>query len=199
MTLGDLADEAIASVEGPVHLAGVAMGGIVAQHILVRHPRRVRSALLACCGGRTRPDVQMARAEACEMAGMEAVIDSTLERWFTPAAMAEARHPGVAYARATLTAMDPLAMADAWRALAWHDLIDQLGTVRVPVTVVAGLDDAAVSVASAKQLQGRLMRSRIRTTPGPHMIHLEEPARLRALLDEHLAWAEDGGPANPVH
>jgi 3-oxoadipate enol-lactonase len=191
MSLSDLADEAIASVPGPVHLAGVAMGGIVAQHILVRHPDRVRSALLACCGGRTRPEAQLARAAACEAEGMAAVIPSTLERWFTPAAMARSGHPGVAYARATLAAMDPRAMADAWRALSGHDLLDRLDGVRVPVTVVAGLEDAAVPVVNSEQLHGRLPGSRIRKVPGPHMLHLEEPGRLRALLDEHLAWVDE--------
>ena len=190
MTLGDLADEAIASVEGQVCLAGVAMGGIVAQHILVRHPDRVSSALLACCGARTRPEAQLARAEASEAAGMESVIQSALERWFTLAALADPGHPGVAYARAALSTMDPWAMADGWRALAGHDLLEQLAGVRAPVTVVAGLDDAAVPVANVEELHRRLRGSRIRFAPGPHMIHLEEPARLRALLDENLAWAK---------
>ena len=189
MTLDDLADEAVAAVSGEFDLLGVAMGGIVAQHLLLRHPDRVRSALIACAGGRTRPEVQLARAEACEADGMEAVLGVTLDRWFTPAALARADHPGVAYARTRLLAMDPAAMADAWRALSGHDLLDRLDQVRKPVTLVAGRDDAAVPEAVVEQLHARLAGSRLLVVPGPHMIHLEDGPGLREALLDHLAWA----------
>ncbi len=190
MTLAELADDAIAVEEGEVDLLGVAMGGVIAQHILLRHPDRVRSAVLACTSGRSDSKALLARAEAAETRGMAAVTSSTLERWFTPNALAQPEHPGVAYARASLLGVDPYALGDAWRALATHDVIDQLGGVRAPVTVVAGTEDTTTPVSRIESLQTRIPGSRMELLPGPHMIHLEEPDQLRALLERHLAWVE---------
>lgn len=183
-----MADDAVAGVESPFDLMGVAMGSIVGQHVLLRHGPRVRSALLACAGGRTNREALLGRAVDAERLGMAAVTPSTLERWFTTAALAQPDHPGVAYARGSLLRMDPAALADAWRAMAEHYVLDRLGKVAVPVTLVAGSDDTASPVARVQATRERLPLSRLEVLRGPHMIHLEAPDRLRAALSRHLDW-----------
>jgi len=192
MSLDEMADEAAAGVQGRFDVLGVAMGSIVAQHLLVRHPGRVRSALLACAAASSRREVMLARAATAEQQGMEAVTPSTLARWFTPEALVSPGHPGVAYARGVLLRMDPAALADAWLAISAHDLLEQLPSVEVPTTLVAGARDQAVPVAAIQPMRERLPRSRMEVLPGPHMIHLEEPAALRASLDRHLLWVGSG-------
>lgn len=64
MTLAGIADEIAAATDGPLDLVGVAVGGIVAQHLMVRHGGRVRSALLACTTGSTRAAGESMRARA---------------------------------------------------------------------------------------------------------------------------------------
>jgi 3-oxoadipate enol-lactonase len=188
MTLAELADDAIEASGGMVDLLGVAMGGVIAQHILLRHPDRVRSAVLACTSGRSDSQALLNRAEAAEARGMAAVTPTTLGRWFTPKVLAQPDHPGVAYARASLLGMDPYALGDAWRALATHDTLDQVGSVQVPVTVVAGLRDTTTPVSRVESLRARIPNSRMELVPAPHMIHLEEADQLRAVLQRHLAW-----------
>jgi pimeloyl-ACP methyl ester carboxylesterase len=192
MSLDEMADEAVARMQGRFDVLGVAMGSIVAQHVLVRHPERVRSALLACAGARSRREVMLTRAAAVEREGMEAVTPATLERWFTPEALTAGGHPGVAYARRVLLRMDPAALADAWLAISSHDVIEQLRAVEAPTTLVAGARDQSVPVAALEPLRERLPRTRLEILPGPHMIHLEEPAALSAALDRHLLWVSSG-------
>src|SRR5580658_7124782 len=99
-----VAEEVAAAFDGPLDLVGVALGGLVVLQILVRHPDRIRSAVIACGGSvrdaRTRIDalrkVAVGRGEAAVEGGMAAVVDETLARWFTPSAVAVG-HPGVEY------------------------------------------------------------------------------------------------------
>jgi 3-oxoadipate enol-lactonase len=188
---GDLdawADEVAALGDGePLDLAGVSMGSMVAQHVAVRHPDRVRSLLLACTGGSADPGSALARAGAAEEEGMAAVLDATLRRWFSPEALAaRPAHPGVAYATATLLALDPRSWADGWRAIAGHDVLAKLGAVTAPVTCVAGRDDLSAPVERVRALAEAIPGARLEILDGPHMIHLENPAAFSAALAAHL-------------
>jgi pimeloyl-ACP methyl ester carboxylesterase len=189
-TMASLADEVAASYDGDFDLVGMSLGGMVAQHVTLRHPQRVRSLMVACTGASADPETMEGRAQRVERTGMEGVIDETLERWFTPAALAqEPEHPGVAYARRTLLALEPAAFADGWRAIAGHDVVDRLGEIAVPTTALAGTADTASPIERSKTISERVPGARFATIDGPHMMHLERPLELGAAIAEHLDWA----------
>ena len=182
------ADEVAALADGePLDLAGISMGSMVAQHAAIRHPGRVRSLLLACTGGSADPASALARADAAEEAGMAGVLEKTLRRWFTPSALAaRPAHPGVAYATATLLALNPRSWADGWRAIAGHDVLSRLGTVTAPATCVAGSGDLSAPVERVRRLADAIPGARLEILDGPHMIHLENPEAFSAVLASHL-------------
>jgi pimeloyl-ACP methyl ester carboxylesterase len=187
-TMASLADEVAASYSGQLDLVGVSMGGMVAQHVALRHPGRVRSLLVACTGAAVDARVMQARASAAEERGMRGVLDVTLERWFTPEALAQRpEHPGVAYARRALLALDQRSFADGWRAIAGHDVRARLRGLAMPVTAVAGSRDAASPIERSRELAQRARQGRLVIVEGaPHMIHLECPDRLSEVIREHL-------------
>lgn len=191
--LDDLADEVAAGHPGPLHVAGVSLGGMVAQHLAIRHPERVRSLLCACTGASGDPATARRRAADVEAGGMAAVLDATLRRWFTPEALeAGPEHPGVAYARRTLLGLDPGAFADAWRAIATHDARDRLAAIEAPTTCLAGTEDRAAPPARMRELADGIPRGRLVVADGPHMLHLERPEAFAAALAEHLRGVEGG-------
>ena len=189
-TMASLADEVAASYEGPLALAGVSLGGMVAQHVAVRHPQRVRSLLVACTGASADPATMEQRAARVLADGMPGVLEETLTRWFTPAAIASApEHPGVAYARRTLLALEPACFADGWLAIAGHDIVARLGEIAVPTSCLAGSADTASPVSRTQELSERVPGARFAVLDGPHMMHLERPVEFAAALAEHLRWA----------
>lgn len=192
-SMATLADEVAASYAGEVDVVGMSLGGMVAQHVAVRHPDRVRSVVVGCTGAAADPGVMAERAAAVEAGGMASVLGSTLERWFTPATLAmRPEHPGVAYARRTLLALELGCFADGWRAIAGHDVRAQLPEIRVPVTCIAGSADAASSVARTQEIAERVPNSRFVVLDGPHMMHLERPVEFSAAVRDHLRWVEAG-------
>lgn len=191
-TMATLADEVAASYPGELDVVGMSLGGMVGQHLAVRHPHRVRSLVVGCTGAAADPVVMEERAAAVETGGMAAVLDSTLERWFTPPALAQPGHPGVAYARRTLLALDTGSFADGWRAIGGHDIREQLPEIDVPVTCIAGTADTASPVSRTQDVADRVKNSSLVILDGPHMMHLERPAEFSAAVREHLRRVEPG-------
>lgn len=168
-TAAEVADHLAAGLTGPVDLVGISYGGLVAQHLLARHPDKVRSAVLGMTSARPDPAVLLARAAAAAR-GMPAVAADTLTRWFDR--IPGVAPPGVDYARRTLLAMDPAAFAASWRAMAAG--APRLGRQRVPVTVLAADRDASVPAAHSAELAAAT-GGRLVTVPGPHLAFLLRP------------------------
>lgn len=196
--LSDLADEIVSLHPGRLTIVGVSMGGIVAQHVALRHPRRVSSLVLACTTGATDAEAMRERAQKVESQGIEGVLEEILERWFSPAALrAGTAHAGVRYVRKTLLGLDAGAFADAWLAMSEHSVLDELPVVAVPVTCLSATDDLASPPVVMEQLQRRLRRSRLVTLPGPHMLVLEQPERFSQVVRDHVAWVAGGCRSMP--
>jgi pimeloyl-ACP methyl ester carboxylesterase len=191
-TMQSLADEVLALYEGTLDVVGVSMGGMVAQHVALGAPGRVRSLLVACTGASVDPAVMAARALQAEERGMAGVLEETLARWFTPAALSTPGHPGVTYARETLLELDPGCFADGWRAIATHDAGARLSELSLPTTCVAGRGDPVGTVERVRALSDAIDGSRLVVIDGPHMIQLEEPAAFGRALADHLARVGEG-------
>jgi 3-oxoadipate enol-lactonase len=187
LTMADFADDVAANVSGTLDLVGLSMGGMVALHIALRYPGRVRSLVVACSSARADREVLQRRAEMVEQVGMGGVLDETLRRWFTPAALDDPDHPGVRYARERLLADRAEDFAAAWRAMSQHDVLDHLGRIRVPVTAIAGEQDAASPIEALRAIAEGVANGRLVVLPGPHMLQLEEPGRLTEAIEAHLA------------
>lgn len=170
----------------PADLVGVSLGSMVAQQVAVRRPELVRSLVLGCGSVATKSEVSLQRAKATRQGGMAAVLDTTLDRWFTAEALATTGHQGVGYARQRLLTDDPEVFANYWEAMAEHDLREEIGVVRVPTTVLAAEGDRAVSVDDMRDLADRVPGAVFEVVPGPHILPLENPTGFMDVIDRHL-------------
>ena len=189
LSLENLARDVVEAVPGDLDVVGLSFGGAVALTIGLRWPGRVRSLLLACSGAGGHGDVLRKRADDVERRGMPGVLDETLRRWFTPAALADGGHPGVRYARDRLLSDSPEAFAAAWRALAEMDAFGDLPSLKAKTTVVHAADDVAGPVEAKAAMVERMPHGRLVVIPGPHMVQLENPAGFAQAVIEHLDWA----------
>lgn len=186
---GDLAGMADCIAErygrGPYDVVGSSLGGMLAQHLALRHPGLVRSLVLVTTTPFNPPDVMRQRAAAAE-GGMAAVVEDTLARWFPGVSSARMADTAVRYARRELLAVDAPLFAAGWRAMATHDLRPQLGEISVPVTCVAGARDPAVPVAVLAGIADRVADGRLEVLDCGHLPQLEVPLELSDVIDSHL-------------
>ncbi|MER7892583.1 3-oxoadipate enol-lactonase [Micromonospora sp. NPDC094482] len=175
------------------HHAGLSLGGMVAMWIAARAPERVDRLALLCTSASLGPvEAWQNRAVTVRTAGMEAIADAVVARWFTPA-LAAARPEVVAAHRATLTATPATGYAACCEAIAAMDLRGDLPTVQAPTLVVAGADDPATPVRHARGIVERIPGSRLAVlNQAAHLANVEQPAQVSRLLSEHFEQVVSG-------
>lgn len=176
---------------GAVALLGVSFGGMIAQNVALARPDLVSGLVLAGCPGRmpaeARPVILKRGADA-ETGGMEAVVATTLERWFTQPFMST---EVVANVRRRLLANKPSNWAAAWEAAAQHDALPRLGALDMPALVIAGENDLATPLDAKRALAAALAHSRLIVLEGaPHMMQIEQPGPFLAAVEDFLSEIE---------
>ena len=165
---------------GPVRVAGLSMGGGIAQELALRHPGLVRSMALICAWARC--DFYM-RAVFEHFAKMRAVsrpedFTQLLQLWiWTPGWMEEHAEEIVAAQRESAEAAArgewmPLAAFEAQcHACIHHDASARLREINVPVLLTAGADDIFVPMRCAEELHRSIAGSELRVFPGRGHVH----------------------------
>jgi 3-oxoadipate enol-lactonase len=160
----------------PVHVIGLSLGGMLAQVLALEHPGDVCSLVLADTTSTLPAEARRAmieRGEAAEHGGMAKVVESTLERWFTPSFM---NSDIVARCRERLLADDIQGWAATWRAISEVDTESRLKEIRVPTLVIIGEVDLSVPVARARAMANQIPGGTLHIIAGaPHMAPLEQP------------------------
>jgi pimeloyl-ACP methyl ester carboxylesterase len=185
--MGQVADmvlDMVPATAEPLDLVGLSLGGMVAVHAALRHPRRIRSLVVACAPAATPTEAMLERATTTELVGMRGMASSMISRWFT-ADTIETRSELIASTERRLLADDPTVIAHYWRLISTHDVRAHLRRISVPTTVIAGQADVSVPPAAARELSAGIPHSRFVELPGAHMLHLEEPRAFAEAVGRH--------------
>jgi len=188
-SLEDLADDALGVLDAlgiaAAHVAGVSIGGMVAQALAARAPARVRS-LILCDTAMAIPPADLWRQRAAQVRaeGVAAIADTALARWVSPAYLASAAGRGL---RALLTRTPAAGYAALCEALAAGDLSRTTREIRVPTLVVVGELDPSTPVAAAEALRDAIPGARLAVIPGAlHLPQLDHADPVTAAMLEFL-------------
>lgn len=190
-TLADLGADLIALLDrhgiGRASLCGVSLGGMVSMWVAAHAPERVERLVLCSTSALLGPPEAWAeRAALVRRCGMEAVADTVVARWFTPA-FAATEPDVVAGIRADLAAAPPEGYAACCEVVGAMDLRADLGSIRAATLVVGAEHDPSTPPEHARAIAAGITGARLVVLPqGAHLVNLETPAAVTALILEHL-------------
>ncbi len=167
---------------------GLSIGGAVGVAAALAAPARITRLVACCCRVDAPPPYVEAwkqRAAAVREGGLAAVVEPTLERWFSPgfrAAPASAEVLGAA--RGMILGTSVAGYVHGAGALQRGALANRLATLPMPVLYVAGAGDTAVPPAVMAALQAATPGSRLETIDGAHLCNLERPDLFTPLVAE---------------
>lgn len=188
-TIEDLADDALGVLDAlgiaTAHVAGVSIGGMVAQAAAARAPARVRSLILCDTAmAIPPPDLWRQRAAQVRAEGIAAIADTVLARWAPPAYLASPAGRGL---RAMLLRTPAPGYAALCEALAAADLSPTARALRAPTLVVVGELDPSTPIAAAEALRDAIPGARLAVIPGAlHLPQLDHPADVTAAMLDFL-------------
>lgn len=197
-SMAEYADDAVGLLDAigwaSCHVIGVSFGGMVAQHLALRHPERVERLVLACTssGGAGGSSFDLR-----ELDGLDA--DDRTRRWLP---LLDTRNdvsvdpprlaPGVETLLGALSRHgelgtgDPAAAIGARRQLearAGHDVWEQLHRLDAPTLVLGGRYDGQAPPDNSERLAARIPDARLVLCEGGHVFLLQDPSAWPTVIE----------------
>jgi 3-oxoadipate enol-lactonase len=190
-TLELLGEDVVGLLDGlgidQVHFVGLSMGGMIGQYLALAHPNRLHSVVLcdtsAVVPEQGQPAIQE-RIDTARGKGMKALVDPTIERWFTPSFIRLAPS-GLQDIRKQFLATPVEGYVGCSEAIRRLNYLDRLSGVRLPALIIVGEEDPGTPVSAAEAIHQRIKDSRLVILPSArHLSNVEQPEAFNnALLD----------------
>ncbi|MGH7095558.1 MAG: alpha/beta fold hydrolase [Stellaceae bacterium] len=172
------------------HVAGISLGGLVAQHFAATHPARVDRLMLLDTTPRYTDEMRqmwVVRAQQARTQGVASLLDNLLPVWFTPGFIAQ-DPPAVRYVRDCFAGDSGEAYALACEALGAADLQPLVPNITAPTLVVCGDQESAAFKDAARWLAASITGARLQfLSPARHASVLEQPQAFLAAAQGFLA------------
>ena len=154
---------------------GLSMGGMTGMHLAKRHPPRfTRMALCNTAAWMPPRDLWEGRIKSVTEGGMEAVVETVVERWFTPAFRKE--NPGeVQRIRGQILSTPPAGYAGCCAALRDMDERDHFGLIEPPTLVLIGAHDPATTPDKGDYIAERIPGAKKQVLDTAHLSNIEQP------------------------
>jgi len=172
------------------HLVGLGLGGATALGLAAGHSDRLLGLVPCCCRAVMTPDfaaIWPGFVETVRAHGMEAMVEPTVQRWFTDDF--KRANPGVLDAvRAQIRGTDPRGYAGCIAAFLTLDFRARLGEIAAPTLFVSGADDHLGGPPAIMQgLADAVPGARHVSVPdAAHICNIQNPDGFNAVLSGFL-------------
>jgi 3-oxoadipate enol-lactonase len=184
---------AVADAAGAAHFdfIGISIGGMVGQWLGRHAAERVRRLVLSNTAAVMPAGVWAQRIDTVRAQGLATQLDSTMERWFTPAWRADpANAKTLAHTREVFMAVDVDGYLGCAAAVRDMDLQDALPGIAAPTLVVIGESDPSTPPALGAAMAERIPGARLVELPVAHMPPVEVPKDFARVVVDFLLASE---------
>ena len=192
-TMSALASDVAAVLDalsiGRVHFIGLSIGGMLGQAFALEHGNKLASAMLCDTLPATPPgssDVWQQRIDTARGANSLAPLaDVTIERWLTDAVQ-QGRPGRWRQIRDTIVGTTPAGYIGCIGAIRNFDFVSRLPSLRLPVLVVCGSDDAGTPPEGNRQIASLVPGGRYEEIANArHFPNVEHPDTFNRIM---LGW-----------
>ncbi|MBM3483440.1 MAG: 3-oxoadipate enol-lactonase [Alphaproteobacteria bacterium] len=169
---------------------GLSLGGMTAMGLALSRPDKLK-AIVVCAARADVPEgfqkMWDERIATARQKGMAALLDATVQRWFTAELLVT--KPGfLGNVERMIKATAVEGYAGCANALLGLDYFRQLGRINLPALFVAGANDVAAPSAHMKNMAEQVKGARfVELSPSGHIINMQQPAKFRETLDGFIA------------
>lgn len=194
--IDDLADQLAAILKAQkierASVAGISLGGLIAQNFAARYPKLVDRLILVDTTPRYTDEMRGMWAERAATArgkGVTVMVDALLKIWFSAADLKE-NSRGVQYVRQALSRASGEGYALACEALAAADLRELVPAIKAPTLVICGDDDIPSFLDAARWLSSNISGAELLWIGGTrHASVLEKPQHAAEIIKAFLTRA----------
>jgi 3-oxoadipate enol-lactonase len=173
------------------YFVGLSIGGMTAQGLMLKHPERLFSVVIANSMGKVAPEFVGAWQDRIDLSrekGMDPLIQPTMERWFTE----DFRNKGSAEAQKIADMIATTSVngyAGCAAAIQNLDYLDSLGKISgIPVLFIAGAQDAGTPPAGMEAMHANMPGSEyVLLDPAAHISNVERSRDFTQTLSGFLA------------
>jgi 3-oxoadipate enol-lactonase len=174
---------------GRANLAGISLGGLIAQGFAARHPALVSRLILIDTTPRYTDEMRVMWAQRAATArdnGVAVLVDGLLKIWFSAEAIAKDIE-GVRYVLSALSRCNGEGYALACEALARADLRGLATRIKAPTLMICGDDDIPSFLDAARWLSANIAGAELSwIARARHASVLEKPADAIRLMKSFL-------------
>jgi 3-oxoadipate enol-lactonase len=172
-----------------VHYIGLSIGGMLGQAFALEHGGKLASAMWCDTLPSTpagAPEVWQQRADTVRRANsLSPLADPTIERWLTDAVL-QARPGRWRQIRDTIIGTTPAGYLGCVAAIRNFDFVARLPSLRLPVLVVCGSDDAGTPPEGNRQIASLVPGARYEEiADARHFPNVEHPDTFNRIM---LGW-----------
>lgn len=170
-----------------IHFCGLSMGGMVGQVLGAQYGHRLHSLALCSTSSHMPPrEIWDERIQFVRANGMAAVVDTTIDRWFTQPG--QQRLPDMVQSvRATYLSTPVEGFCACCAAIRDMDLRDTIRAITTPTLLVVGEYDQGTPVSAARAIHERVAASRLVVVAGAaHLLNVEQADVFTLTLLEFL-------------
>ena len=159
------------------HFVGLSIGGMIGQGLALNHAHRLQSLALCDTASVVPPEAQplwQERINKILSKGMEALLDETIERWFTPALLKQGS-PMLEVIRKQILATDVAGYIGCAEAIRKLNYLNRLSEIKLPTLIMVGEDDPGTPASASQAIHERISNSKLVILPSArHISNVEQ-------------------------
>jgi 3-oxoadipate enol-lactonase len=192
-TLEQMVDDVLRLLDelgmGRVHFVGLSMGGMIGQGLALKYPGRLLSLALCDTASVIPVEAQPLWEERIGIVrdkGLQALLEATLERWFTPSYLSK-NPPAVQNIRKQFLATPVAGYIGCSEAIRRLNYLDRLSEIKLPTLIMVGEEDPGTPVAASEAMHKRISNSKLVVLPSArHLSNIEQTGIFNKALVEFL-------------